>query len=91
MAATLFALNVADYFTTIWALNLGGMELNPVMAPLISTPYAPLLKIVLPGIVCYLIAKRLRFTVGVAALSFVTVYYALVVSWNSANLALYYF
>ncbi len=90
LAATLFVLNVADYFLTIWALSLGGIELNPLMSPVISTPFGPIVKIALVGILCVLVALRLRFKPGVVLLVTVTAIYVAVVAWNSLNLALYY-
>lgn len=89
-AIALFVLNVADYFTTMWALSLGGIELNPVMAPIISTPLTPFLKVVVVGVVCFFIARKVRFTPGVVALLVVTSFYAAVVSWNTFNLVRYY-
>lgn len=90
LASLLFVLNVADYLLTLWVLRLGGIELNPIMAPIISTPYAAMLKIVLVGATCYLIAKRLRFTKGIVVLAAITSIYVCVVSWNATNLFLYY-
>jgi hypothetical protein len=90
LAAFLFSLNVADYLLTIWALSLGGIELNPIMSPIISTPFGPIVKIALVGILCVFVALRLRFKPGVAVLAAVTTIYVAVVAWNSLNLALYY-
>ncbi len=86
----LFVLNVADYLLTMWALNLGGIELNPIMAPIISTPWTPFLKVAVVGVLCYLVAKRLRFTPGVVVLVAVMGFYTLVVVWNSLNIVLYH-
>ncbi|MGI9586369.1 MAG: DUF5658 family protein [Acidimicrobiia bacterium] len=49
LALALVALNILDYTVTNFTIqNLGAVELNPLFAPLIGTPWALVAKIGLP-------------------------------------------
>ena len=90
LSATLFVLNVADYFLTVRILELGGVEMNPLMAPIIATPFVPILKIVVVGLACVAFAALARSRLVVGFLMFVVGYYVMVVGWNAANLYSFY-
>ena len=90
LAASLFVLNVADYFLTMRILELGGVEVNPLMAPIIATPLVPILKIVVVGVVCVVLAVYARTRLVVGFLVFAVGYYVMVVGWNAANIYTFY-
>ena len=86
----LFILNVWDYGITMFMLDLGGREMNPLMAPIIGTLWAPFIKIVLVAAACIFVARYARSKFAIRMLSFVVLYYVGVVSWNTAS-AYFYF
>lgn len=90
LAVGIFALNVADYLLTIWMLRLGGIEVNPLMAPIVDTPLLPILKIVGVGVVCVFAALVARSKFAVRMMAFVVAYYVAVVGWNAGSLYLFY-
>ena len=89
MLAVLAALNALDLVTTRMVLDAGGTEGNPLMAPIIEHPVAPILvktaAIVL--IACMLRVCPPRSRVVDIGLAGVTFGYMIVVSWNMLNLA----
>lgn len=89
MLAMLAALNILDLVTTRMVLDAGGTEGNPLMAPIIHHPVAPILvktaAIVL--IACLLRGCPHRSRVVDIGLVGVTFGYMIVVSWNMLNLA----
>lgn len=83
----LLVLNVADLVLTRRLLGMGGVEANPVMAPLIGGGWGVLIKVALPvavGVRCL----RAPLTRGlVLALCWVCVLYLGVVLWNAQLLS----
>ncbi len=89
LVAVLAALNVLDLVSTRLVLAAGGEEGNPLMAPIIHHPYAPVL---VKGAGLALVALALkacppRSRVVDRALCAVTVLYLAIVTWNLVNLA----
>ncbi len=66
LAVALLALNILDIATTTLVVErFGAVEVNPLMAPLIGTPAALLLKLGIPmGIVVLAARVRTRFAVN---------------------------
>jgi Domain of unknown function (DUF5658) len=88
LLAILGALNLLDLVTTKLVLNAGGVEANPVMAPIIHHPYAPAL-VKTAGFLAVALVLRAcppRSAIVDRALVFVTVLYTAIVSWNLVNL-----
>ena len=89
LVAVLAALNVLDLVSTRLVLAAGGEEGNPLMAPIIHHPYAPVLvKAAGLGLVALALkACPPRSRVVDRALCAVTVLYLAIVTWNLVNLA----
>lgn len=89
LLAMLAVLNALDLVTTRLVLEAGGTEGNPLMAPIIHHPVAPILvktaAIALIAVVLRACPPRSR-VVDVGLLG-VTLGYMIVVSWNMLNLA----
>lgn len=87
LAIALLALNVLDVVVTNFSVDhLGAVEVNPLMAPLIGTPWAFAVKIALPLIVITL-ATRLRSWRMVKLLRALVMLYMVVVMFNIAQVA----
>lgn len=87
LAIALLALNVLDVVVTEFSVNhLGAVEINPLMAPLIGTPWAFALKVALPLIVITL-ATRLRSWRFVNFLRAMVVLYIVIVLFNISQVA----
>lgn len=86
----LAALNALDLITTRLVLDAGGTESNPLMAPIINHPVAPILvKCVGIGLVAVLLrACPPRSRLIDVVLLGVTLGYLVVVSWNLLELAM---
>lgn len=89
LVVVLAALNVLDLVSTRLVLAAGGEEGNPLMAPIIHHPYAPVLvKAAGLGLVALALkACPPRSNVVDRALCAVTVLYLAIVTWNLVNLA----
>ena len=88
LAVALLALNVLDLITTNVIIDVfGGFEANPLMAPLIGTPSAALLKI---GICIAVIALATRITTPrmVNPLRLAVLVYIVVTTVNVGQIAL---
>ena len=89
LLATLAVLNAVDLVTTRLVLEAGGTEGNPLMAPIIDNPVAPILvktaAIALIAVMLRACPPRSRL-VDIGLLG-VTFGYMIVVSWNMLNLA----
>ena len=90
MLAMLAALNALDLVTTRMVLDAGGTEGNPLMAPIIEHPVAPILvkTVAIVLIACLLRVCPPRSRVVDIGLLGVTFGYMIVVSWNMLNLAM---
>lgn len=90
LAGSLVVLNLLDVVLTRAVIASGGVEANPLMAPLMSGLATPLgLKAVvagLAGLLLLMCPERAR--VGEGAAVAVVVLYSLIVVWNSAVLAI---
>lgn len=87
LAIALLALNVLDVVVTEFSVeHLGAIEINPLMAPLIGTPWAFAIKIALPLIVIVL-ATRLRSWHLVKFLRLMVMLYLVVVLINIGQVA----
>jgi hypothetical protein len=88
LLAILGALNLLDLVTTKLVINAGGVEANPVMAPIIHHPYAPALVKTGGFLAVAFVLKACppRSAIVDRALVFVTVLYTAIVSWNLVNL-----
>lgn len=91
----LLCAQVADWGMTVWALSLGAVEANPIMAPLFAmSPFVALLpKLGIVGLatLVYLGTRRLgRLSLGLIALSLVVslppVAWNLIQLWNAGLL-----
>lgn len=72
--------NVFDYLATNHAvLEHGATELNPIMAPLIGTPWFILVKTVVPGAILYYVLPRRQWH---WALVVGTIIMLAVATWN---------
>lgn len=82
--ALLALLNLADCATTLWFLELGGAEANPVFAPIVHHWWAPLLiKAVIFALVVRAVWRSHVRNRNTDRLLFMAVlYYAAVVAWN---------
>ena len=58
LSIAFIGLQTADTFLTMWAVNHGFTEANPVMAPIASTWVSPVVKIV-PAVVIAIVLARL--------------------------------
>jgi len=88
LLAILGALNLLDLVSTKLVLAAGGVEANPVMAPIIHHPFAPALVKTAGFVMVALVLKACppRSALVDRALLFVTVLYTAIVSWNLINL-----
>ncbi|MCB1006298.1 MAG: hypothetical protein KDB35_19095 [Acidimicrobiales bacterium] len=88
LLVALALLNALDLITTRAVLAAGGAEANPVMAPIIHHPYAPLLvKTAGIGVVALVVnCCPPDSKVVNRALALSVVAYAAIVSWNLVNL-----
>ncbi|MGI9641685.1 MAG: DUF5658 family protein [Acidimicrobiia bacterium] len=87
LAIALLALNVLDVVVTEFSVtHLGAVEINPLMAPLIGTPWAFVLKVALPLIVITL-ATRLRSWRLVKFLRGMVALYIVIVLFNISQVA----
>ena len=87
LAIALLALNVLDVVVTNFSVeHLGAVEINPLMAPLIGTGWAFVVKIGLPLIVITL-AARLRSWRLVKMLRALVMLYMVIVTINVAQVA----
>lgn len=82
-------LNILDLVTTRAVLAAGGTEANPLMAPIIHHPVAPILvkTVGIALVACLLRACPPRSRVVDAGLLGVTIGYLVVVAWNLVNLS----
>lgn len=88
LALALVALNILDYMVTQFNIeNLGAVELNPLFAPLIGTPWALVVKIVLPLGVVFL-ASAIRSTKALTLLRAVVAIYLVVAIFGLGQIAL---
>ncbi len=90
LAIALFVLNIADYVLTVWALGLGGVEINAAMSPIIGSPAGFVVKVgvafaVAAGFAVWGETKR-----HAAWLVLAVMFYVGVVIWNTAQLVAYY-
>jgi hypothetical protein len=86
LAIALLALNVLDVVVTDFSVQrLGAVEINPLMAPLIGTPWALAVKVSLPLLVVVL-ASRLRSWRMVKFLRALVILYLVVVLVNVAQI-----
>lgn len=87
LAIALLALNVLDVVVTEFSVDhLGAVEINPLMAPLIGTPWAFAIKVALPLIVITL-ATRLRSWRFVKFLRGMVALYIVIVLFNISQVA----
>lgn len=87
LAIALLALNVLDVVVTEFSVQyLGAVEINPLMAPLIGTPWAFAIKVALPLVVITL-ATRLRSWRFVKFLRGMVLFYLVVVLINIGQVA----
>jgi hypothetical protein len=88
LALALVALNILDYTITNFTIEkLGAVELNPLFAPLIGTPWALAVKIGLPLIVV-LLASAIRSTKALTFLRTVVAIYLAVAIFGLGQVAL---
>lgn len=88
LLVVLAALNGLDLISTRLVLEAGGEEGNPLMAPIIHHPYAPVLvKGAGLGLVALVLRSCPRSAIVDRALCGVTVLYLAIVTWNLTNLA----
>ena len=88
LALALVALNILDYTVTNFNIeNLGAVELNPLFAPLIGTPWALVVKIGLP-LTVVLLASAIRSTKALMLLRTVVAIYLAVAIFGLGQVAL---
>ncbi len=88
LALALVALNILDYTVTNFNIEyLGAVELNPLFAPLIGTPWALVVKIGLPLMVV-LLASAIRSTKALTVLRAVVAIYLAVAIFGLGQVAL---
>jgi hypothetical protein len=77
------SLNVIDMVLTLFAMNLGANELNPIMRGMISTPVALYTtKLLMPLVLAWLLPGKLLYP-SIAALVFV-------VGWDVRELVVFF-
>lgn len=90
LALTLLTLNVLDIAATnILVEGFGAVEINPLMAPLIGTPWAVALKVGIP-MVAIAMATRVVSRRSVTLLSIVVALYVLVAALGLGQVAYVY-
>lgn len=88
LAVALFALSALDLVVTeIGVVHYGATEMNPLMAPMLGTPWALVVKIGLPGFIL-LLAHKVRTTFAIRALRTAVAVYLVVVCFNLIQFAL---
>ena len=88
LAVALLALSALDLVVTeIGVVRYGATELNPLVASILGTPWAVLIKVGLPAVIV-LLAYRVRTEFAVRALRIAVAVYIVVVSFNLAQFAL---
>lgn len=87
LAVALFALSALDLVSTEVSLAHGAVELNPLMAPLLGTPWAVVVKIGIPAVVVAL-ALRVRSSTVIPALRIAVATYLGVVLFTTAQLVI---
>ena len=81
---TYVLLHQADLFLTIFAINMGYHELNPVIRTLLDSPLQlALAKVVIPVLLAWVVPAKLLLP-AIAAI-------ALVVGWNIKELVVFLF
>lgn len=90
LAIALLILNVVDIAATNRLVgSLGAIEVNPLMAPLVGTPWMVVLKVGIPAAVISL-ATRISSRRSVASLSIVVGIYVLVAAINLGQIVYVY-
>lgn len=79
---TAYSLNLLDLAITLYALNHGGVELNPVMR---CVPIMIFCKTVIVGALCLWLTKRTE-PLAKYGLWAITAVYAGIIIWHLANL-----
>ncbi len=78
------SLNVIDLVLTLFAMNLGAQEINPIMRGMITTPIALYTaKLVMPMVLAWLLPGRLLIP-SIAILLFI-------VGWDIRELLVFFF
>lgn len=82
--ALLAGLNLADCATTVWFLQLGGAEGNPLLAPIVNRWWAPLLikTIIFLVVASAVMRSHTRARTTDRLLLAAVGYYVAVVAWN---------
>lgn len=57
LAVTFVAFEAADAFFTLWAVNHGFQEANPLLAPIAGTWISPVVKILPAALVAFFLAR----------------------------------
>jgi hypothetical protein len=87
LAVALFALSALDLVVTeIGVVYYGATELNPLMASILGTPWALVVKLGLPAVIVIL-AYKVRTAFAVRALRVAVAVYVVVVIFNLAQFA----
>lgn len=87
LAVALFALSALDLAVTeIGVASFGATEMNPLMASIIGTPWALVVKLGLPAIIV-LLAYKVRTALAIGALRIAVAVYIVVVIFNLAQFA----
>jgi Domain of unknown function (DUF5658) len=84
MAVSMLLLNVMDVVVTKAIIRLGGIEANPIMAPIMDHPSYPLIlkTIVALGVGGLLLASPVESKLADRAVFAVIVAYVVVMGWN---------
>lgn len=84
MAVSILVLNLLDVVVTKAIIRLGGLEANPIMAPIIEHPSYPLIvkTVVSLGVGALLLASPRESKLADRAVFIVIVAYVIVMSWN---------
>ena len=89
MAAGMLFLNLMDVFVTKAILRQGGVEANPIMAPIMDHPAYPLIlkTVVALGVGALLVASPVESKLADRAVLLVIIAYTAVMGWNFGILA----
>jgi len=84
MAAAMLVLNLIDVVLTKAILRAGGVEANPIMAPIMDHPSYPLIlkTVVALGVGALLLASPVQSKLSDRAVAVVLVIYTAVTVWN---------
>ncbi|TYQ12660.1 UNVERIFIED_CONTAM: hypothetical protein Cloal_3689 [Acetivibrio alkalicellulosi] len=90
----LYILICLDLITTYYGLSLGASEVNPVLAPIITSWEGILLKLFLSPLIVFVLLKFLagrNFKMTLKTFKYISIAMGLIVVWNTSMIALSYY